>query len=172
MSKQTCGICGASVGGWSARYKDDITYCTKCFYIQKKLSETDYEENPLPLPKMDNESIGSNLGRLGITLLVVGIIWGVIAMSMETSVTIRSSDLYPNKRVVNFSLMQNQRNHLMLAGLTILVGAIFTGVGYARSTKSDSPVDNDTVDTRQCPFCAEEIKQTAKICKHCQREVS
>jgi len=26
--------------------------------------------------------------------------------------------------------------------------------------------------TRECPFCAEIIKQRAKICKHCQREVA
>jgi hypothetical protein len=25
--------------------------------------------------------------------------------------------------------------------------------------------------TRECPFCAEIIKQRAKICKHCQKEV-
>jgi hypothetical protein len=26
--------------------------------------------------------------------------------------------------------------------------------------------------TRECPFCAEIIKQRAKICKHCGREVA
>ena len=26
--------------------------------------------------------------------------------------------------------------------------------------------------TRECPFCAEIIKQRAKICKHCQKEVA
>jgi hypothetical protein len=26
--------------------------------------------------------------------------------------------------------------------------------------------------TRECPFCAEIIKQRAKVCKHCNREVA
>ncbi|AWR21317.1 hypothetical protein [Aurantimicrobium photophilum] len=42
-----------------------------------------------------------------------------------------------------------------------------------RRAKSPRNVNVEVVtNVRQCPFCAEEIKAEAKICKHCQKEVS
>ena len=30
----------------------------------------------------------------------------------------------------------------------------------------------ETTDTRKCPYCAELIKQEARVCKHCGRDVA
>ncbi len=110
----------------------------------------------------------------GIILIVVGVIWAVIAFNMPTTVTSPSQSFgsgdyaieTPSITVNNIGLMDRRRNHLMFAGLTILVGAIFVGFG---SVSRKGSVEGD--DTVACPYCAEPVKSEAVVCKHCGRDI-
>jgi hypothetical protein len=36
---------------------------------------------------------------------------------------------------------------------------------------SSDTIDKNVEETKKCPFCAEQIKREAKICRFCNREV-
>jgi len=110
----------------------------------------------------------------GIILVVVGLIWAVIAFNMQTTVTSPSQSFgsgdyaieTPSVTVNNIGLMDQRRNNLMFAGLTILVGAVFIGFG---SLSRKAPIEGS--DIVACPYCAELVKPEAVVCKHCGRDI-
>lgn len=108
--------------------------------------------------------------KIGISLLALGILWGIVALSMETSVATKGKHGVP-KRVVNLSLMEQRRTHLTIATLATLVGAIFTGIGFIQPGQFSGANHHRNSTARRCPFCAEEIQQAAVVCKHCQRDI-
>lgn len=63
---------------------------------------------------------------LGIFLTVVGILWLALALGMDTTVGVSTG------RVYNIGLLEARRNHLMLGGLTTLIGIILTIFGEKR----------------------------------------
>jgi len=73
----------------------------------------------------------------------------------------------PKMKVNNLGLMDERRNHLMFAGLTILAGVILFGFG-ALSDNRNVQSDN----TKACPFCAETIQAEAKFCRFCQKDLA
>jgi hypothetical protein len=89
---------------------------------------------------------------------------------MDTSVAIEGQYGLP-ERVMNLPLMEQRRTKLMIAGLAIPIGAIFTVLSYIQHSQPPLKGGSRNNSTRCCPFCAEEIKQAATICKHCQRDV-
>lgn len=109
------------------------------------------------------------MGDFGKIFVLIGAIWGVIAFNMDTTVATESKfigDTYiPSRQVHNIGKMEDRRNHLMLAGLMIIAGVILFAVGSRKSPIAQSD------DTRKCPFCAEMVKEEAKICKHCGKEL-
>lgn len=57
----------------------------------------------------------------------------------------------------------------------LIAGVAFIAVFFVMKRRAKAPqneVSESGSEFRQCPYCAEEIKQEAKICKHCQKEVS
>jgi hypothetical protein len=112
----------------------------------------------------------NSMQKVGISLLVIGVLLGLFALNMDTSVATEGRYGFP-ERVVNISLMEQRRTLLMLAGLAVLIGAIFTGLSYSQQTQQSWTNHPRNQETRACPFCAEEIKQAATVCKHCQRDV-
>lgn len=95
--------------------------------------------------------------QLGVILVVLGLIGGGIAYSMPTTVPSRFGE------VVNINLIESRRNHLMMAGLTTLVGVILYGFGSV-SVRSHATL-------RPCPVCAEEIQPSAVTCRFCGADV-
>lgn len=57
----------------------------------------------------------------------------------------------------------------LIAGIALI--ALFF-IMKKRAANKTNVVSETESEFRQCPFCAEEIKKEAKICKHCQKEVS
>lgn len=112
----------------------------------------------------------NDMKYIGIVLLILGVLGGLAALNMDTSVATEGRYGFPG-RVVNLSLMEQRRTFLMLAGLATLIGAILTGISHMQLSLSNEPNDRQGNKTRSCPFCAEEIKQAAIVCKHCQRDV-
>jgi hypothetical protein len=80
----------------------------------------------------------------GIVALLIGIVWALVAFSMTTTVTSRAESFgsgayevkIPSQTVHNIGLMERRRNHLMFAGLTILVGVLLIGFGSLSASGS------------------------------------
>lgn len=65
---------------------------------------------------------------------------------------------------MNFSLIAQQQNYLLLGALVFLAGLMCIIFGKKNNT-------NEQVRDVKCPFCAEYIKPDAIKCKHCQSEL-
>jgi|GEM_PF-6266424 len=96
---------------------------------------------------------------LGWWGLLVGVFWLIFALNMDTSV-----ESSPGVRVMNFSLIAHQQNHLLLGALISFAGLMCVIFGKKNGIKSH---DGNV----KCPFCAEDIKPDAIKCKHCQSEL-
>jgi hypothetical protein len=112
---------------------------------------------------------------MGVLLVMAGIIWGIIAFNMDTTVTTQpetygSGDFairVPSQTVHNIGLLEQRRNHLLLAGLSTLAGVLLIGFGSVARKRDDS-----TDDLRPCPICAELIQPRALKCRYCGSDVS
>ena len=112
---------------------------------------------------------------IGATLIIVGLVWAAIAFNMSTTVQAGGERIgsgafsvdIPRVTVNNLGLMEERRNHLMMSGVAIIAGIILFGFGSA--SRPEQPTTSVT--HRACPFCAEQIKTEAKVCRFCQREL-
>ena len=83
-------------------------------------------------------SSGSSTKTIGVLLLLVGIAFGIYSYRMVTTITTESRSLgygieVPSMTVNNIGLMEDRRNNLMISGVIVLVGAIFTAIGGKQS---------------------------------------
>lgn len=69
----------------------------------------------------------------GSLLLVVGAVWALIAFNSDTTVYV---DGPFSKKVQNVGLMDERRNHLLMASLLVVVGVILFSFGNTHRTKS------------------------------------
>ncbi|HDS6467119.1 TPA: hypothetical protein ACGQ2V_001611 [Klebsiella michiganensis] len=96
---------------------------------------------------------------LGWWVLAVGVFWLIIALNMDTSV-----ESSPGVRVMNFSLIAQQQNQLLLGALISFAGLMCVIFGKKHA------LVNMAADVK-CPFCAELIKPDAIRCKHCHSDL-
>lgn len=69
---------------------------------------------------------------IGVVLIIVGIIWGIFAFNIDTSIEVGGesygSGLYkvniPKTRVNNLGLMNEKQNNIYGAGITLIIGVI------------------------------------------------
>ena len=101
---------------------------------------------------------------IGTSLIIGGIIALLCSLSMDTSV---SSSL--GGRIHNIGLMNQKQNYVMVSALILLIGIIIT-VFRQRGVDSNTSTATIVPETKQCPYCAEEIKPEALICRYCGRE--
>jgi len=97
---------------------------------------------------------------MGVILLIVGLLGLVTSFTIDTSVPTGEA----GKRVHNIGLLNDKQNLLLLFAVITLVGAIFA----ARRPRSTGGTVSSL---RKCPYCAEDIKAEAKVCRHCGREL-
>jgi hypothetical protein len=106
---------------------------------------------------------------LGWMLLGVGLVWLAYAVTLDTSVEVFGGYGGP-ARVLNLSLAENKRMHLMLSIGTILASIMLVGFSQFQR-RTDDDVEGEEDELRQCPYCAETIRIEAVICKHCRKEL-
>lgn len=108
--------------------------------------------------------------KIGIVVFVFGLICLFAALSMDTSVSAFGG------RVNNLGLMNDKQNYLLVSVAVTIMGVIVWVFGGRSTRQEDSSQgspkisDPDQV-TRTCPFCAEQIKAKAIVCRYCNREV-
>jgi len=95
----------------------------------------------------------------GIFLIIIGIICGYTAITMDTSV-----ETGLGQRVNNLGLLNQQTNLLIGAGIAFISGILLIGF----NSKSGS---SSTDQIRTCPYCAEHVKAQATICRFCQKDL-
>lgn len=112
---------------------------------------------------------------IGAILVCAGIVWAVIAFNIPTTVEVGGERIgsgifsaeVPRMTVNNLGLMEQRRNHLMMAGVTIIAGVLLIGFGTVITPQALA----QELGHRTCPFCAEKIKAEATVCRFCQREM-
>lgn len=103
---------------------------------------------------------------LGWTLVgwVVALAWSVRSVKTEDKVNHLGSFAYTRERGPWGTFQEPQPTTAKIAP------------GGHRPTSSEPPLDKGdplvSTDTRKCPFCAEDVKVEAILCKHCKSDIS
>jgi len=95
----------------------------------------------------------------GVILIIIGIICGYTAITMDTSV-----ETSLGQRVNNLGLMNQQTNFLISAGIAFISGVLLIGFSSRSEASSSRAI-------RTCPYCAEQVKAEAVICRFCQKDL-
>jgi RNA polymerase subunit RPABC4/transcription elongation factor Spt4 len=95
---------------------------------------------------------------------------GIIILMIGVVLLIISLDMTPDFHHEGGQAVENLQNITMLLGLVLLtVGGIISAKGF--SSKNVEISRQQPVGLKPCPFCAELIKEEAKVCRYCQRDV-
>lgn len=96
----------------------------------------------------------------GILLCLVAVVALIFGFTYDTSV---STGL--GNRVHNIGLMNDKQNIIIVGGAMLVAGTLL----LALSTRATTQITLGTEGFRQCPSCAEMVKNEAKVCRYCQQ---
>lgn len=98
----------------------------------------------------------------GILLCLGAVLALIFGLTYDTSV---STGL--GGRVHNIGLMNDRQNIIIVGGAMLVAGALL----LALSTRAAAQIAQGTEGYRQCPSCAEMVKNEATVCRYCQRDL-
>lgn len=99
------------------------------------------------------------MSKFGWVLVSIGILCIVLSITMDTAV---STGL--GGKVNNLGLMNQQTNLLLGGGISFISGILLIGFGSKSKVSTTGKV-------RICPYCAEQVKVQAVICRFCQKDL-
>lgn len=93
--------------------------------------------------------------NFGAILAVVGLVWGILAFNMPTTVKTQSETFgtgdfridVSSREVYNLPLSERRNTQLLISGLLVVIGTVLFGFGSIRRSSFMSAQD-----TRKCPF--------------------
>jgi hypothetical protein len=98
----------------------------------------------------------------GSLLLLAAIAALLFGLNIDTSVSTEMGG-----RVHNLGLMSEKQNIIIVGGAMLVAGALL----LALSTRGGTTASEASPDYRKCPSCAELVKNEAKVCRFCQRDL-
>lgn len=84
--------------------------------------------------------------------------------SVESGGTYEYGIYIPKMKVNNIGLMNQQTNLLIGAGIAFISGILLIGFNSKFGSSSSGEI-------RTCPYCAEQVKAQATICRFCQKDL-
>ena len=155
MALMSCPDCGGKLS-------DAAPTCVHCGRPNQESQQTPPPRNATPEPPEAGGSVLSVIfSVIGWLMVIGGAIWLVAAFNMDTSVSASGFG-----RVHNVGLMNNQQNHVIVAGILLLLGGVLIGVGQVRSGKART--------LYACQSCGNEYKVSLRaswlntvVCRDC-----
>lgn len=101
--------------------------------------------------------------QFGVFICVAALVALVFGFTYDTSVATGLGG-----RVHNVGLMNERQNIIIVGAAMLVAGALLLGL----SSRGQSPaVTEGSPGYRRCPSCAEMVKDDAKVCRYCQRDL-
>lgn len=119
----------------------------------------------------------------GSEFLIIGVILAIVTVATARSRKSRVAPLVTGSFVGLVSLQSilyyNRLAAVSTADMTppalqyafVFWSLALVGIGAARMFGTPASSADDSVEVRQCPYCAETVKSAAVVCKHCGREL-
>lgn len=102
---------------------------------------------------------------IGFLVLVIGLIGLAFSLGLDTAVLTSHGG-----RVHNIGLINERQNYLIVSIALSVVGAIVCSMGFRNGGQRLFSV-TDNGQNRNCPYCAEQIKAQAVVCRFCSKNV-
>ena len=133
------------------------------YFIYKKAKIKDLPPNPNP----SGSHIGSGWKSDKI-FIVIGVFGLLYAFTMDTSVATEAGH-----RVNNLGLMNDKQNYIIISGIFLFLGVILNISNRSKINKDpQASIVPDENDYKICLYCAEKIREQAKICRFCGKPES
>lgn len=165
-----CPICGTQIGLFNGMKLNDTIVCNNCWqkrYAEEREERVTKEANLGKDLQAKKSTPGTGLRGLGIFLLITSAAAMAIGFTMDITA--------PYSNTINLGLLDERRLILGASATLFIMGTILYTAGVIVSkpqTAGQTVIKTGApAASKLCLFCAEEIREAAIYCKHCQKDL-